>query len=745
MSYNRKDMVVRVGLKGQKGYTMQDIGALDMRITNLEYYTVLNALSLTSQQLSITNANTGLERFKNGIFADPFTDSSLMRTDDPELNIAVSPKNSVARPGFYELLNEFELDTNDSNGVKATGKLLTLDYTNELVDGNPFATEIRNCTESYWNYKGQGYLFPDFYMGVDNNVAAPQNITVDNSIPFASAISAGGFQNIDTIQGSPVLLNSNKNGNITTNYYSQTATQTITDLSISGTTTSSYQNDNITSVASLPYMSPKILAFVATGLKPNTRMFSYFDQGAVYQYCAPGSLNSSYATNGRFDPNKIASLISTSNSSDVVMQNGNVGDPLYTNENGEIFLLFYLPGNTYRLGERVFTVCDSPYLKISTSITTDASATYTSSTLATTSQTTTYNIIQPQFVPSVTTKQLNPSTWTTTTYTPPTNNGGTGTTIVTVPGLGGPGVGGSQNYPSGAPSAESYVPTPPTVTYDNLNTLNSLAGGSTTGIQLSENAVQGLYGDPNAGSNSINPTSVPASPTSVASSYSYGVPAAPSGWLNETPASASVTSQDSATAPQSAGIIGSPDSAAAPNQNQNNSDSQNSSSDGGQGGQSSPGDCHVPWALVTMADQTKKEIQHIQVGDIVAGMNGNNTVIQVRAPKLDSRLVSFNGIDYFVSETHPLYTDKGWGAFNPKLLKTQKPKEYENVKNDNDGEELVTITEGSLVATVINGMVVFEEVTNVSYESRNNYTVYRLSVDGDHTYIAENYVAHNKE
>ena len=727
MSYNRKDMVVRVGLKGQKGYTMQDIGALDNRITNLEYYTVLNALSLTSQQLSITNANTGLERFKNGIFADPFTDSSLMRSDDPELNIAVSPKNSVARPAFYELLNEFELDTNDSNGVKATGKLLTLDYTNELVDGNPFATEVRNCTESYWNYKGQGYLFPDFYMGVDNNIAAPQNITVDNSIPFASAISAGGFQNIDTIQGSPVLLNSNKNGNITTNYYSQTATQTITDLSISGTTTSSYQNDNITSVASLPYMSPKILAFVATGLKPNTRMFSYFDQGAVYQYCAPGSLNPSYATNGRFDPNKIASLISTSNSSDVVMQNGNVGDPLYTNENGEIFLLFYLPGNTYRLGERVFTVCDSPYLKISTSITTEASATYTSSTLATTSQTTTYNIIQPQFVPSVTTKQLNPSTWTTTTYTPPTNNGGTGTTIVTVPGLGGHGVGGSQSYPSGAP-----VPTPPTVTYDNLNTLNSLAGGSTTGIQLSENNVNGLYGAP---SNSSTPTSVPSSPTSVASSYFAAAAVSNEG------VSASIASSDSAAAPQSTGTIGSPYSAAASQQNQTNTESNNNSSDGGD---HSPGDCHVPWALVTMADQTKKEIQHIQVGDIVAGMNGNNTVIQVRAPKLDSRLVSFNGIDYFVSETHPLYTDKGWGAFNPKLLKTQKPKEYENVKNDNDGEELVTITEGSLVATVINGMVVFEEVTNVSYESRNNYTVYRLSVDGDHTYIAENYVAHNK-
>ena len=727
MSYNRKDMVVRVGLKGQKGYTMQDIGALDKRITNLEYYTVLNALSLTSQQLSITNANTGLERFKNGIFADPFTDSSLMRSDDPELNIAVSPKNSVARPAFYELLNEFELDTNDSNGVKATGKLLTLDYTNELVDGNPFATEVRNCTESYWNYKGQGYLFPDFYMGVDNNIAAPQNITVDNSIPFASAISAGGFQNIDTIQGSPVLLNSNKNGNITTNYYSQTATQTITDLSISGTTTSSYQNDNITSVASLPYMSPKILAFVATGLKPNTRMFSYFDQGAVYQYCAPGSLNPSYATNGRFDPNKIASLISTSNSSDVVMQNGNVGDPLYTNENGEIFLLFYLPGNTYRLGERVFTVCDSPYLKISTSITTEASATYTSSTLATTSQTTTYNIIQPQFVPSVTTKQLNPSTWTTTTYTPPTNNGGTGTTIVTVPGLGGHGVGGSQYDPSGAP-----VPTPPTVTYDNLNTLNSLAGGSTTGIQLSENNVNGLYGAP---SNSSTPTSVPSSPTSVASSYFAAAAVSNEG------VSASIASSDSAAAPQSTGTIGSPYSAAASQQNQTNTESNNNSSDGGD---HSPGDCHVPWALVTMADQTKKEIQHIQVGDIVAGINGNNTVIQVRAPKLDSRLVSFNGIDYFVSETHPLYTDKGWGAFNPKLLKTQKPKEYENVKKDNDGEELVTITEGSLVATVINGMVVFEEVTNVSYESRNNYTVYRLSVDGDHTYIAENYVAHNK-
>jgi hypothetical protein len=38
----------------------------------------------------------------------------------------------------------------------------------------------------------------------------------------------------------------------------------------------------------------------------------------------------------------------------------------------------------------------------------------------------------------------------------------------------------------------------------------------------------------------------------------------------------------------------------------------------------------------------------------------------------------------------------------------------------------------------------FVPVENIKYKTREDYIVYRLSVTGDKTYIAESYVAHNK-
>ena len=81
MTYNRPDLSVKVNIESIKGYTMKDIGALDSRITRLEYYTVLNALALDSKTLSIRDATGTYERFKNGIFVDTFNDTSLSAKD----------------------------------------------------------------------------------------------------------------------------------------------------------------------------------------------------------------------------------------------------------------------------------------------------------------------------------------------------------------------------------------------------------------------------------------------------------------------------------------------------------------------------------------------------------------------------------------------------------------------------------------------------------------------------------------
>ena len=61
MTYNRKDLAVKVDIKSIKGYTMREIGALDERIKKLEYYTVLNALELDVKTLSVKDDTGNLD------------------------------------------------------------------------------------------------------------------------------------------------------------------------------------------------------------------------------------------------------------------------------------------------------------------------------------------------------------------------------------------------------------------------------------------------------------------------------------------------------------------------------------------------------------------------------------------------------------------------------------------------------------------------------------------------------------
>ena len=60
-----KDKIIR-------RYTMRDIGKLEQRIENVEYYTQLSLLEQNAQSLQIQDAD-GFDRFKNGFIVDNFT------------------------------------------------------------------------------------------------------------------------------------------------------------------------------------------------------------------------------------------------------------------------------------------------------------------------------------------------------------------------------------------------------------------------------------------------------------------------------------------------------------------------------------------------------------------------------------------------------------------------------------------------------------------------------------------------
>ena len=111
-----------------KRYTMRDIGKLETRIENLEYYQTLSILEKSTTDMSIVDTN-GLERTKYGIIADDFTTHGYGDVLNPDYFVAIDrvygsatpPQNSV----FLPLYNQ------SNNSVKVSGSAITLDYTEE--------------------------------------------------------------------------------------------------------------------------------------------------------------------------------------------------------------------------------------------------------------------------------------------------------------------------------------------------------------------------------------------------------------------------------------------------------------------------------------------------------------------------------------------------------------------------------------------------------------------------------------
>lgn len=86
-TFTEKDLKVKK--IDNKRYTMKDIGNLDKRLSNLEEYVSMSLLELRANDMEIIDSATGFNKFKNGIFADPFRNHQFGDTSDLGYRAAV--------------------------------------------------------------------------------------------------------------------------------------------------------------------------------------------------------------------------------------------------------------------------------------------------------------------------------------------------------------------------------------------------------------------------------------------------------------------------------------------------------------------------------------------------------------------------------------------------------------------------------------------------------------------------------
>lgn len=383
--YNRYDYAITATLQQNKRFTMRDIGVLEKRIENLEYYTSLSLLESSASTLQVRSGTTGQNRFQNGFFVDPFKGFDLADTANPAFMIAMDAQRTELRPAFAQWSNSLQFDPVRSTGVQLHGEMVMLDHTSDnLYISQDYASKYRNCIEgNIFQWQGTVDLNPPGNMEPDRTKSPDIINNVDLASNWANLGNAWPTQWGQWVnQGSPASTaatssktNSvtNKDGSINNTTVSKTVVTTQqkqqrsgTQLSMSGTADNSYNLGNFVSdINILPYLKPLRVKFAAHGLKPNTRVYAYFSKVSVSSHCAP--MRSDYTFTG--NPGE--------------RNSGFYGDAMYTDDSGSCYGVFYIPENTFKSEENVFEINDISSLSMGAdAIKTKATTTFYGSKLS---------------------------------------------------------------------------------------------------------------------------------------------------------------------------------------------------------------------------------------------------------------------------------------------------------------------------------------------------------------------------
>jgi hypothetical protein len=120
-----------------KRYTMRDIGNLENRIRNIEYYTALTIAERKASDTTIFYEDNATEKEKYGIVADNFTGFGVADTLNPDFRCSIEK----GRMTVYNNLSQIPLvvDTIGA-GAQRNGKTVSLAYTEEVAVEQTTAT-----------------------------------------------------------------------------------------------------------------------------------------------------------------------------------------------------------------------------------------------------------------------------------------------------------------------------------------------------------------------------------------------------------------------------------------------------------------------------------------------------------------------------------------------------------------------------------------------------------------------------
>jgi len=291
-------------------YTMRDIGNLDTRINNLEYYTSLSLLeqdAINKQDLTILDS-TNLPRFKNGIVVDGFKGHSVADVSSAEYIASIDPTREELRPSFNISSYGLTFDSANSANFTQDGPFVTLSSTSTSFVEQDLASKTMNINPfNVVNYLGKIKLNPPSDIWVDTtkkpdvlvNIGGDRDawdILLQNQDIDPFKVEWGNWETFwtgtSTSTSETTRANAwiggrrNGRGNIrvsdagsitTTTTVDQSQTRTGITTQVAAESITQSIGDRIIDVSVIPYMRNLSVLFTATDFKPDTVLYPFFD------------------------------------------------------------------------------------------------------------------------------------------------------------------------------------------------------------------------------------------------------------------------------------------------------------------------------------------------------------------------------------------------------------------------------------------------------------------------------------
>lgn len=333
-----------------KRYTMRDIGKLEKRIDNLEYYTSLSLLEQQTESLDVIDS-TGDTRFKNGFIVDGFTGHNTGDVSSADYLCSIDMENAELRP-FFSMQNVNLIEKNSNTAARSAanyqlyGDVITLpviehvplvkqEYASRLENINPFAiftflgvVNMNPPSDDWFEVDRR----PDLVVEVEGNFNTIKNIaekagvlgTVWNSwqnqwagtpvsvgrVKYTAGDNwASGFGDVRiSIAEMNARFGAAARGHTNARQVTVETTAQQIGQSRTGTKTTLIAKidkqvvaDRVLSTAAIPYIRSRNVLVQVRGLKPNTRFYPFFDDVDVAAYCTSASKVTYTPVSGVFD------------------------------------------------------------------------------------------------------------------------------------------------------------------------------------------------------------------------------------------------------------------------------------------------------------------------------------------------------------------------------------------------------------------------------------------------------------